>query len=857
MRYDKKQLSVYRGVLKNKNLATILEEGLTAPVGSTKRKRAQKVLSVIRKTSHDGKGGPGPRIPRVNVRLQPRTVDYSNFLILPPTPPIRVPFGEKAPTPKPTVHDGQGFAPAGLLAAAPYAVAGLGALSRFGGTAMNAMRNAPAFATGGARAATALNTALAGGAGLAALNASGANNKPAASTSSQAPKINMPLYGSPALSILSGDTGPKTPGQFAESLRSGEGKNTQNTNPVAGMPMRDFSIALAGGAPGSQSTEMTSPYQAPKFANVQSAVEQGTGPSMFAYNTLSAGGDTLKQLAPNASGLMLEGGGLYDRLMKIEESTRKSYGLDQMRDQLNSMVMSGQTLEGRLTDYIRGRDEFLNETEDTIQDLKNRSMKMDMSNPTTRANMQQHFNYLYELRGRQNKRYVEFLGMSVEAYQGKIDRVKNMYDTTFAQYEQQVLNNQNIAKEEYQMIFTGLQEMYNETADAERKMWELEGLKQQVVGARLQTIKDGYAAEGLYSGDAIELDKALKTHGILGENGEWNPNNNALTLSDVNVYRLPEKIDEGIARAMYVYSKDGTTSLRDMGDYMYRVSNALGHLDQLKAAQILTDEAYVQRKQNITDHLERYLEQNPAFLSEANLPSYRKAIESLAGDGWLFNRSTPSREKFINKWQGEGLDTSVLNFIYTDMEQFRTPKEYVDTLFSKRDELGQSGEPITSDAALRKILIGDYLRKLKPQQIAGTPNFSSVGGGTNSASLSRASQAISNIESSGRYDAVGQPTASGDRAYGKYQVMGANIPSWTKQVLGVELTPQQFLNMPAAQDAVFNTIFGGYIQQYGNVEDAASMWFSGRPMAQAGNARDILGTTVPQYVSKFQQSYYS
>ena len=115
MRYDKKQLNVYRGVLKNKNLAKVLEEGLSAPVGSTKRKRAQKTLSVIKKTSMDGKGGPGPRsVPRVNVQLKPQTVDYSNFLILPPTPPIRVPIGENPPTPKPYVHDGQGYVPMGI-----------------------------------------------------------------------------------------------------------------------------------------------------------------------------------------------------------------------------------------------------------------------------------------------------------------------------------------------------------------------------------------------------------------------------------------------------------------------------------------------------------------------------------------------------------------------------------------------------------------------------------------------------------------------------------------------------------------------------------------------------------------------
>jgi hypothetical protein len=110
--------------------------------------------------------------------------------------------------------------------------------------------------------------------------------------------------------------------------------------------------------------------------------------------------------------------------------------------------------------------------------------------------------------------------------------------------------------------------------------------------------------------------------------------------------------------------------------------------------------------------------------------------------------------------------------------------------------------------------------------------------------------AIGSVESSNNYQALGPQTSSGDRAYGRYQVMGQNIPQWTKEVLGTTLTPQQFLANPQAQDAVFNAKFGQSVQKYGNPQDAASVWFSGRPVAQAGNASDG-STTVPQYVQKF------
>lgn len=112
--------------------------------------------------------------------------------------------------------------------------------------------------------------------------------------------------------------------------------------------------------------------------------------------------------------------------------------------------------------------------------------------------------------------------------------------------------------------------------------------------------------------------------------------------------------------------------------------------------------------------------------------------------------------------------------------------------------------------------------------------------------------AISGNESGGRYNALGPMQKNGDRAYGKYQVMGSNIGSWTEKALGRRMTPQEFLADEHAQDAVFDKIFGDYVKQYGNPQDAASAWFSGRPRSQvSGSTTDSLGTSVDEYVRRF------
>lgn len=111
--------------------------------------------------------------------------------------------------------------------------------------------------------------------------------------------------------------------------------------------------------------------------------------------------------------------------------------------------------------------------------------------------------------------------------------------------------------------------------------------------------------------------------------------------------------------------------------------------------------------------------------------------------------------------------------------------------------------------------------------------------------------AISKNESGGNYGELGPVTSKGDRAYGKYQVMGNNIPEWTQSALGKQLTPEQFLSDKEAQDKVFSNQFGGYVNKTGNPQDAASMWLTGRPLAQGANASDQLGTTGQSYVNKF------
>jgi hypothetical protein len=120
--------------------------------------------------------------------------------------------------------------------------------------------------------------------------------------------------------------------------------------------------------------------------------------------------------------------------------------------------------------------------------------------------------------------------------------------------------------------------------------------------------------------------------------------------------------------------------------------------------------------------------------------------------------------------------------------------------------------------------------------------------GAGEVDIERAKRAIGTFESGNNYQSVGPQTHLG-RALGRYQVMEQELPGQLKQAGLPPMTPQEFLRDRDAQDKLFETVFGGLQKKYGNFNDAASVWFSGRPADKAGNARDVLGTTVPQYLA--------
>ena len=117
---------------------------------------------------------------------------------------------------------------------------------------------------------------------------------------------------------------------------------------------------------------------------------------------------------------------------------------------------------------------------------------------------------------------------------------------------------------------------------------------------------------------------------------------------------------------------------------------------------------------------------------------------------------------------------------------------------------------------------------------------------------------ISSVESGGDYQALGPEVKSGqyagERALGRWQTMPGNVKDWSKEALGYSITPEEYLSSPELQNKIVKHQIQKNYTKYGNADDVASVWFTGRPVSKAQGAKDVTGTDVNEYVKRFNSA---
>lgn len=120
--------------------------------------------------------------------------------------------------------------------------------------------------------------------------------------------------------------------------------------------------------------------------------------------------------------------------------------------------------------------------------------------------------------------------------------------------------------------------------------------------------------------------------------------------------------------------------------------------------------------------------------------------------------------------------------------------------------------------------------------------------------IDKIANGIAAIESGGRYHITGPRSKRGDMPYGKYQIMGSNIPKWGAEAGYPGLTPSQFLASPKIQEDVARHQFAKIYSRTGDPTHVAGEWLGG-PGWRSNKHADVLGTTVPAYIQRFNAAF--
>jgi len=181
---------------------------------------------------------------------------------------------------------------------------------------------------------------------------------------------------------------------------------------------------------------------------------------------------TPKDALPYGSSLVRQVGDLRDRLKEENK-------INQIQDNLTRLQERGLTIETDLTNYIRGRDEYIEKIDNMIDKTTESMYEMsNLGDPRVSKSLNKYLNYLHIMKGKQQQRYTDYLKSAITYHDAELTRAENSYDTAYNRFKEEFDLEADIAEEDYNRIYETIQEMYTNLEKAEKTQLELEILRQ-------------------------------------------------------------------------------------------------------------------------------------------------------------------------------------------------------------------------------------------------------------------------------------------------------------------------------------------------------------------------------------------
>ncbi len=215
------------------------------------------------------------------------------------------------------------------------------------------------------------------------------------------------------------------------------------------------------------------------MTSLQQAVTESTGPATFA--------------AKATEGAL---GGTYADLMNKNQTTlQDKFKIPTQQAEVNRMKEESLNLPQDVTNYIKGRDTYIEQTDKEIDDYINKATStMDLSNPENAFAAKSQLNYLYTLRGRQNQSYIGYLNSAIETHKNALDSKITSLNSNIDMYNAELTNANAITEKQYTDMMNKFADEYTALKNAPAEEAQLAMLQAQA-GAAGDPVKNLTDAE--------------------------------------------------------------------------------------------------------------------------------------------------------------------------------------------------------------------------------------------------------------------------------------------------------------------------------------------------------------------------
>ncbi len=200
--------------------------------------------------------------------------------------------------------------------------------------------------------------------------------------------------------------------------------------------------------------------------------------------------DRLRKLGVPDYMLPMKGASLAGQLSNLADTLKEETGLIAAQNNLKNLQERGMTINDDLNAYIIGKDQYIKKINDLLDKAQKYENKIDMSLPENQKSMKSYKDYLYILKGRQQKRYIDFLKSGINYYNQKLRMAKDTYNTALQNFRQELTNKTAITKENYNRLDNILMDMYKNIIDRNKIEINKQITKNNLIKSNLNVMKD-------------------------------------------------------------------------------------------------------------------------------------------------------------------------------------------------------------------------------------------------------------------------------------------------------------------------------------------------------------------------------